>query len=348
MTTEWLAASIRVSGVLLGCVECGSFLLLLILLILLLLLDYRASVSASVSAAAPVSVCVYPYLYPYPWERDGMRAGEVRIIMARCHQHLRKAWAEDGWQQNVDCLVLYRPRLVRDQTPNTRRPGSQEACQERIDPHYPSSQIHVACKHSGAGLCTLGLCRSPVSSVPIPVPVPVARPVPRGRGRKEKKLLPKMDSDKTTGPSGLSGSSQCPTMLIRGLRSFPPSGGTQRAKRRGSLRKRAARTTRLARLDVARRVGASGSCAAIRLSHFPPRSNPGKPRPAIPFCRSSEIGSVGPCLSHYNPLSGTGPPSRADRCFADSGQSKLLPASTPPDTLPQTPSFYRDQHDSCY
>lgn len=70
MTTEWLPASIRVSGVLLGCVVCGSFLLLLlillILLLLLLLVDYRAclrlplrgcpcpcvSVSVSVSAGS--------------------------------------------------------------------------------------------------------------------------------------------------------------------------------------------------------------------------------------------------------------------------------------------------------
>lgn len=52
-----------------------------------------------------------------------MRFGELRI--ARGHQHLRTAWTETGWQQqNVDCLLLYRPRLVRDQTPNTRRPGS--------------------------------------------------------------------------------------------------------------------------------------------------------------------------------------------------------------------------------
>lgn len=50
-----------------------------------------------------------------------MRFGELRI--ARGHQHLRTAWTETGWQQqNVDCLLLYRPRLVRDQTPNTRRP----------------------------------------------------------------------------------------------------------------------------------------------------------------------------------------------------------------------------------
>lgn len=39
-----------------------------------------------------------------------------------------------------------------------------------------------------------------------------------------------MDSDKTTGPCGLSGSSQCRTVLIRGLRSFPPSGGTQNSQ----------------------------------------------------------------------------------------------------------------------
>lgn len=99
---------------------------LLLLLLLLPLLSYGLSIIVRLGLRLPLRL--YPYLYPYLWEWDGTMVSEVRI--ARGHQHLRNAWTEGCWQQNVDCLLLYRPRLVRDQTPNTRRPGSQEACQE--------------------------------------------------------------------------------------------------------------------------------------------------------------------------------------------------------------------------
>lgn len=192
---------------------------------------------------------------------------------------------------NVDCLLLYRPRLVRDQTPNTRRPGSQEACQK--------GSIHTTHHLKSMLLASKKEYRTKVHWwSPVSVLVPVARPespVPpaqshAGRACKEereKKLLPKMDSDKTTGPCGLSGSSQCPAVLIRGLRKFPPSGGTQTTKRRGSLQKKAARPARVARLDDARRVGAAQPFACPNFHPGPIQASPGQPFRFVGHLRSA-------------------------------------------------------------
>lgn len=74
---------------------------------------------------------LYPYLYPYPWGwmgwDDEYRRGAYR---SRPSASAQRVDGKAVGSTNVDCLLLYRPRLVRDQTPNTRRPGSQEACQK--------------------------------------------------------------------------------------------------------------------------------------------------------------------------------------------------------------------------
>lgn len=271
-----------------GCV-LGGLLLLLQLLLPHVLPVVRASASAFAADSVSVSVSVSVGV---GWDEGSARCVSLDAINICATRGRRVAGSK-----NVDCLLLYRPRLVRDQTPNTRRPRKPGSQSRRTDPHYPSSQIHVACKHR---VLYYAHWRSPVS-----VPVPVARqsqvspaPVPR---RACKTLLPKMDSDKTAGPCGLSGSSQCPTVLIRGLRSLPSPLHPVAPRRRSNWQTSCS-------MAPTRRCSASGSDAAICLSSFPPRSNPGEPSPAIPFCRSSEIGSVGPSLSHYNPLSGTGPP----------------------------------------
>lgn len=140
-----------------------------LLLLLLLLPPLSHGLSIIVRLGLGLALRLYPYLYPYLWEWDGTMVSEVRI--ARGNQHLRNAWTEGSWQQNVDCLLLYRPRLVRDQTPNTRRPGSQEACQEGSihTTHHLKSMLLASTKCSTV-LCTL--------AVPSLSPGPSRPPVP--------------------------------------------------------------------------------------------------------------------------------------------------------------------------
>lgn len=142
-----------------------------------------------------------------------------------------------------------------------------------------------------------------------------------------------MDSDKTTGPCGLSGSSQCPRLLIKGLRKFPPSGGTQTTKRRGSLQELAARPARVARLDDARRVGAAQPFACPNFHPGPTQASPGQPFRFVGHLRSARWAPACPITI---------------RCLGLAPQAEqiadvLTPAyqaapciHTP---LPQTPSF---------
>lgn len=129
---------------------------------------------------------------------------------------------------------------IRHQTPDGQEDGKPVKKDRSTLPIISISMLLASTKG-----CTMYI-GSPQSSS-VPVPVPVARPPspqscpPVPRMACKKKLLPKMDSDKTTGTCGLSGSSQCPAVLIRGLRSHPhhpQSGGTQTAKRRSKPAKK--------------------------------------------------------------------------------------------------------------
>lgn len=174
--------------------------------------------------------------------------------------------------------------------------------------------------------------QSPAQSGP-PVSSLAAQSHP-GRAKKKKKLLPKMDSDKTTGNGGLSGSSQCPAPLIRGLRScvVPPHPVAPRlATRRSRLQEKAARPARLGRLDAARRVGAARPFACPFFHPGPVQASPVQPFPFVGHLRSARWAPACPitirCL-------GLAPQPEQIGCCADSVPTKLLPAPTPPAQRP--------------
>lgn len=82
MTTEWLAASIRISGVSAGLRASWVALLLLLLLLLLLHgLPIVVRLCVCICLCLPQRLRLYPYLCPYLypcllWEWDGTSVGE--------------------------------------------------------------------------------------------------------------------------------------------------------------------------------------------------------------------------------------------------------------------------------
>lgn len=120
-------------------------------------------------------------------------------------------------------------------------------------------------------------------------PSPQSRPpVPRRQGvQEEKNFSPRWILIRRRGLVACQARANARWLLIKGLRKFPPSGGTKTTKRRGSLQKLAARPARVARLDDARRVGAAQPFACPNLHPGPIQASPGQPFRFVGHLRSA-------------------------------------------------------------